>query len=55
MPIHHPLGFKQHPLEDAGIDMSTSFVDETCEGFLGALSLLCDQKFHLSLSSSHFL
>ena len=19
MPIHHPLGFKQHPLEDAGI------------------------------------
>ena len=18
MPIHHPLGFKQHPLEDAG-------------------------------------
>ena len=25
MPIHYPLGFKQHPLEDAGIEMLSLF------------------------------
>ena len=26
MPIHHPLGFKQHPSEDAGISITLRFV-----------------------------
>ena len=48
MPIHHPLGFKQHPLEDAGMFFTIAVVHELpifSPAVMSKLSLRCRGEF----------
>ena len=53
MPVHHPLGFKQHPLEDAGINKYITLLDSwhgSIQAMLPGQGLLPSSICHITVT-----